>query len=38
MTTRRPGTVSRALDTDHFVQLGDPEGFAAAVREFLAGI
>ncbi|MCX5130338.1 alpha/beta hydrolase [Streptomyces sp. NBC_00193] len=38
MTTRRPGTVSRALDTDHFVQLGDPEGFAAAVREFLAGL
>ncbi|MCP3760306.1 alpha/beta fold hydrolase [Streptomyces sp. TBY4] len=38
MVARRPGTASRALDTDHFVQVGDPEGFAAAVGEFLAGV
>lgn len=38
MCSRRPGTVYRPLDTDHFVQLADPEGFATAVREFLAGI
>lgn len=38
MCSRRPGTVYRRLDTDHFVQQADPEGFATAVREFLAGI
>ncbi|MFD9338305.1 alpha/beta fold hydrolase [Streptomyces sp. NPDC060028] len=38
MCSRRPGTVYRLLDTDHFVQQADPEGFANAVQEFLAGI
>ncbi|AWZ16714.1 alpha/beta hydrolase [Streptomyces sp. ICC1] len=38
MVGRRHGTTYRPLDTDHFVALGDPEGFAAAVREFLAGV
>ncbi|NEA58265.1 alpha/beta hydrolase [Streptomyces sp. SID13666] len=38
MCSRRPGTVYRSLDTDHFVQQADPDGFATAVREFLAGI
>lgn len=38
MTARRPGTAYRALDTDHFVQQGDPRGFTAAVQEFLAGL
>uniref|UniRef100_A0AAU2VFZ5 Alpha/beta hydrolase n=1 Tax=Streptomyces sp. NBC_00003 TaxID=2903608 RepID=A0AAU2VFZ5_9ACTN len=38
MCSRRPGTVYRQLDTDHFVQEADPDGFATAVREFLAGI
>ncbi|KJY37963.1 alpha/beta fold hydrolase [Streptomyces katrae] len=38
MTARRPRTAYRALDTDHFVQQADPEGFAAAVREFLATV
>ncbi|MGW6705621.1 alpha/beta fold hydrolase [Streptomyces sp. NPDC054956] len=38
MVGRRPGTSYRPLDTDHFVALADPAGFAAAVREFLAGI
>ncbi|WP_327433082.1 alpha/beta fold hydrolase [Streptomyces sp. NBC_01236] len=38
MCSRRPGTVYRRLDTDHFVQQADPEGVATAVREFLAGI
>ncbi|MGW5348329.1 alpha/beta fold hydrolase [Streptomyces sp. HUAS TT3] len=35
MVARRPRTTYRPLDTDHFVQLGDPEGFSRAVREFL---
>ncbi|MFJ6935174.1 alpha/beta fold hydrolase [Streptomyces sp. NPDC101132] len=35
MAARRPGTAYTALETDHFVQLQDPEGFAAAVRAFL---
>lgn len=38
MTARRPGTTLVELDTDHFVQLGDPRGFEKAVREFLAGL
>ncbi|MFF1344298.1 alpha/beta fold hydrolase [Streptomyces sp. NPDC058290] len=38
MCSRRPGTIYRSLDTDHFVQQADPEGFATAVREFLPGI
>nr|WSX53417.1 alpha/beta hydrolase [Streptomyces sp. NBC_00974] len=38
MCARRPGTDYRPLDTDHFVQQADPEGFATAVREFLSGI
>lgn len=38
MTDRRPGTAYRSLDADHFVPTADPEGLAAAVREFLAGI
>ncbi|MFI6849501.1 alpha/beta hydrolase [Kitasatospora sp. NBC_00085] len=38
MCARRPTTYYRSLDTDHFVQQADPEGFATAVREFLARI
>ncbi|MEU9304084.1 alpha/beta hydrolase [Streptomyces sp. NPDC048269] len=38
MVDRRPGTAYRALDTDHFVPLADPEGFATTVQEFLVGI
>ncbi|MGW7102504.1 alpha/beta fold hydrolase [Streptomyces sp. NPDC054838] len=38
MCSRRPGTVYRPLDSDHFVQQADPEGFTTAVREFLADI
>ncbi|MEU4727241.1 alpha/beta hydrolase [Streptomyces sp. NPDC023588] len=38
MCSRRPGTVYRPLDTDHFVQQADPEGFATAVRQFLASL
>lgn len=36
MAARRPRTAYRSLDTDHFVQQADPEGFAAEVRAFLA--
>ncbi|MFF4370581.1 alpha/beta fold hydrolase [Streptomyces sp. NPDC001594] len=36
MVARRPHTAYRALDSDHFVQQADADGFAAAVREFLA--
>ncbi|MFD7630080.1 alpha/beta fold hydrolase [Streptomyces sp. NPDC059851] len=35
MVARRPRTAYRPLETDHFVQVGDPEGFARAVRDFL---
>ncbi|THA64989.1 alpha/beta hydrolase [Streptomyces sp. A0642] len=35
MTSRRPHTTLVTLDTDHFVQLQDPKGFAGVVREFL---
>ncbi|MEW1639694.1 alpha/beta hydrolase [Streptomyces sp. NPDC093801] len=38
MVARRPGTSYRPLDTDHFVQQADPEGFADAVRTFLATV
>ncbi|RSS80117.1 alpha/beta hydrolase [Streptomyces sp. WAC06614] len=38
MVVRRPGTAYAALDTDHFVALQDPAGFAAAVAAFLATI
>lgn len=36
MVARRPGTSYAALDTEHFVPFQDPEGFAGAVRAFLA--
>ncbi|WP_199551608.1 alpha/beta fold hydrolase [Streptomyces sp. N35] len=35
MAARRPRTTLVRLDTDHFVQAQDPEGFHRAVREFL---
>ncbi|MET9882087.1 alpha/beta hydrolase [Streptomyces sp. NPDC006430] len=38
MVSRRPGTSYAAVDADHFVQLRDPNGFAAAVRKFLGGL
>lgn len=38
MVTRRPGTHLVELETDHFVYVNDPEGFAAAVRGFLAAV
>lgn len=38
MTSRRPRTSLVTLETDHFVQLQDPKGFARAVREFLASL
>ncbi|SDL10498.1 alpha/beta fold hydrolase [Streptomyces indicus] len=38
MAARRPHTTLVRLDTDHFVQAQDPEGFHRAVREFLAGL
>ncbi|MET9698547.1 alpha/beta hydrolase [Streptomyces sp. NPDC006529] len=38
MAERRPTTAYRALDTDHFVLQADPQGSAALVREFLAGL
>lgn len=38
MVSRRPGTSYAPVDADHFVQLQDPEGFALAVKEFLAGL
>ncbi len=38
MAARRPRTTLVRLDTDHFVQAQDPEGFHRAVREFLAGL
>ncbi|MEU2247390.1 alpha/beta hydrolase [Streptomyces sp. NPDC019224] len=38
MAARRPRTSLVTLETDHFVQLQDPDGFARAVREFLAGL
>lgn len=36
MASLRPRTSLVTLETDHFVQLHDPKGFAGAVREFLA--
>ncbi|WP_406094326.1 alpha/beta fold hydrolase [Streptomyces sp. NBC_01013] len=36
MASLRPRTSLVTLETDHFVQLQDPKGFAQAVREFLA--
>lgn len=38
MASLRPRTSLVTLETDHFVQLQDPKGFAGAVREFLAGL
>ncbi|MCX5198785.1 alpha/beta hydrolase [Streptomyces sp. NBC_00249] len=38
MTARRPGTAYAPLDGDHFVPFTNPEGFHAAVRDFLAGL
>ncbi|KUJ66982.1 hydrolase [Streptomyces albus subsp. albus] len=38
MVARRPRTRMVILGTDHFVGLRDPEGLAAAVRDFLAGV
>ncbi|CAM5495296.1 hypothetical protein SAVIM338S_03507 [Streptomyces avidinii] len=38
MVSRRPGTSYVGLDTEHFVPFQDPEGFATAVRDFLAGL
>ncbi|WP_336208881.1 alpha/beta fold hydrolase [Nonomuraea sp. LPB2021202275-12-8] len=38
MLRRRPGTRLAELDTDHFVQAGDPEGFAEAVTRFLKDV
>ncbi|MFI6944237.1 alpha/beta fold hydrolase [Streptomyces sp. NPDC050418] len=38
MAAHRPHTTLVRLDTDHFVQAKDPEGFHRAVREFLAGL
>jgi pimeloyl-ACP methyl ester carboxylesterase len=38
MAERRPGTRLVELDTDHFVHAGDPEGFGAAVRDFLSSL
>ncbi|MFZ3547888.1 alpha/beta fold hydrolase [Streptomyces sp. 4.24] len=38
MVARRPHTSYVGLDTEHFVPFQDPEGFAAAVRGFLAGL
>ncbi|MBW5248540.1 MULTISPECIES: alpha/beta fold hydrolase [Streptomyces] len=35
MASLRPRTSLVTLETDHFVQLQDPKGFARAVREFL---
>ncbi|WP_405700128.1 hypothetical protein OG209_19030 [Streptomyces sp. NBC_01383] len=36
MASLRPYTSLVTPETDHFVQLQDPKGFARAVREFLA--
>ncbi|MET9320416.1 alpha/beta hydrolase [Streptomyces sp. NPDC003038] len=38
MVSRRPGTSYAGLDTEHFVPFQDPDGFAGAVRTFLAGL
>lgn len=38
MVSRRPGTSYAGLDTEHHVPFQDPEGFAEAVRLFLAGL
>ncbi|MFD9334074.1 alpha/beta fold hydrolase [Streptomyces sp. NPDC060028] len=38
MVARRPGTSYAGLDTEHFVPFQDPDGFAEAVRTFLAGL
>ncbi|GAA0301607.1 alpha/beta hydrolase [Streptomyces polychromogenes] len=38
MVTRRPGTSYTPLDGDHFVPFTDPEGFHAAVAEYLARV
>lgn len=38
MASLRPRTSLVTLETDHFVQLQDPKGFARSVREFLAGL
>lgn len=36
IAAKRPGTRLAELDTDHFVHTADPEGFANAVKDFLA--
>ncbi|OKK13145.1 hydrolase [Streptomyces sp. CB00455] len=38
MVARRPGTSYAGLDTEHFVPFQDPQGFAEAVRTFLADL